>query len=219
MNWCWIRAATAELRPQKNLQNDNDTCAMNIHQEREHYGKSFAKLSCTGASLDGFVFEECTFTSCSIGSSSFAHARFVGCTFANWHLSNAKFVNARLRECSFAGCKLLGIQWVQLDDLVNPSFTDCSLHLSNFTALKMKKTALTKCDLREVEFSQADFSECDFRASDFRGAKFNGTNLVKSDFRDAVNYLIDPTANKVKGAHFNTTEAIGLLYGLGIKLS
>jgi fluoroquinolone resistance protein len=124
--------------------------------------------------------------------------------------------NARFRETSFEQCKQLGVQWIQLADFVNPSFKECNLGYCNFSGLKLKKTTFFKCGLRDADFSQADLSESDLRETDLLNARFHGTTLLKADFRGARAYLIDPVANKVRGARFSLPEAQGLLTGLGI---
>lgn len=116
----------------------------------------------------------------------------------------------------FENCKLLGIQWTSLTSLMSPTFKESSLAYSNFSGLKLKKNKFLNCQLLDVEFSLADISECDFSGSNFLNARFHETNLSKSDFRNATNYQIDPTANRVKGAQFSLPDAIGLLTGLGV---
>jgi fluoroquinolone resistance protein len=133
-------------------------------------------------------------------------------------LSNARVRGARFRDVVFRSCKLLGIPWIQADDLINPDFEDCKLDFSNFAALKLKKTRFFRCGLRDVDFSQAELTESDFREADFLNARFSGSNLVKCDFRGSLNYVISPVENKVKGARFSMPEALGLLSGFGIVL-
>ncbi len=82
--------------------------------------------------------------------------------------------------------------------------------------MKLKKSILSNCILKEVDFYQADLTECDLRFSDLQEARFQETILKKANFQQAFNYQIDPITNKVRGARFNLPEAIGLLTGLGI---
>ena len=111
------------------------------------------------------------------------------------------------------------MQWVHADDVRNPSFDECNISLNNFTALRLKKTRFVKCDAREADFTQAELSESDFHGSDLLGARFHQTTLLKADFRGAVNYVMNPADNKLKGAKFSLPEALGLLSGLGIVIS
>ena len=190
--------------------------AMEPSQNEEHIGEKFVELNFSGSDFTDHTFEDCSFMKCDFKGTQLARARFIGCSFASSDLSNVPLANARVRDATFEGCKLLGIQWVQLDDLVNPSFKECNLSYSNFVGLKLKKTAFFNCILRETDFSQADLSESDLRESDFLNARFQNTSLLKADLRGALNYLIDPIANKVRGARFTFPEAQGLLAGLGV---
>lgn len=185
----------------------------------EHYGAVFERLTLTDQSLAGFRLEDCTFRNCHGLGLDLSRAHVVGCRFETCDLSNAQVRMARLHETSFVGCKLLGLQWVHADDLRNPSFESCNLSLNNFTALRLKKTRLVQCNLREADFAQADLSESDFRGADLAGARFHQTTLLKADFRDAQGYIINPMDNKLKGAKFSMPEALGLLSGFGVVIT
>lgn len=184
----------------------------------EHSGQHFKDIDFANPDLVGHSFEECTFTKCRFLSSEFTRARFLDCKFEFSELSNSKWANARLRDSFFVGCKMIGIQWVQTEDLSSLSFEDCNLAYSNFTGLKLKKVRFFKCRLNDSDLSQTDLSESDLRESDFLNVRFNQTRLLKADLRGAVNYLINPMENVVKSARFSMPEAQGLLYGLGIRL-
>ena len=181
----------------------------------EHFNEKFQGTLPEG-SLSGHTFEECSFQKCDFKGLDLSSIRFISCAFTSCDLSNIKLSGSRFRETVFERSKLLGIQWSQLQDLINPSFSECNLDYCGFVSLKLKKTRFFKCSVREADFSQADLSECDFSDSDFLKARFHGTTLVKADFRGALNYLIDPLTNKVKGARFSMPEALGLLSGLGV---
>jgi len=49
-------------------------------------------------------------------------------------------------------------------------------------------------------------------------ALFKKCNLSKTDFRNAYNFIIDPTINQMKGAKFSSEGALSLLNGFGIKV-
>jgi fluoroquinolone resistance protein len=187
------------------------------HSGIEFTASDFESLgSKGGAGLIDQTFEDCKFNKCNLSSFDLTRSQFVECRFTACDLSNAQLANARMREVLFENCKLLGLSWVKLDDLRGPAFSECILSYCNFVGLKLKKTLFTNCQLREVDFRQADFSESDFKGSDCFGAVFGQTTLLKADFRGALNYLIDPISNKVKGARFSFPEAQGLLAGLGV---
>jgi uncharacterized protein YjbI with pentapeptide repeats len=61
--------------------------------------------------------------------------------------------------------------------------------------------------------------EASFHGCDLLGATFLQTNLEKADFRNAVNYSLDPDQNKVKKARFSAEGLGGLLQKYGIEVS
>ena len=71
---------------------------------------------------------------------------------------------------------------------------------------------------------EVDLSACDMVGSvlddcDMAGATFDNTNIEKADLRTAINYTIDPNANRIKNAKFSLPEAVGLLYKFDIEVS
>ena len=184
----------------------------------EHDDEEFLNLNLAQQYLVDHVFESCVFTGCNLSSADLSRTRFISCKFISCDLSNVILKNSRIRDTAFSNCKLMGLQWIHLDDLVNLAFDECNLQYCNFVGLKLKKTKFFKSNLRDIDFSQADLNESDFRESDLSNARFNETNLSKANFRGAFSYLIDPVTNKVRGARFSLPEAQGLLAGLGIIL-
>ena len=184
----------------------------------EHDEEEFSDLNLPREQLIDHVFENCVFKQCNLSGADLSRTRFISCKFIACDLSNVILKNGRIRDTTFSSCKLMGLQWVHLDDVVNPEFDECNLQYCNFVGLKLKKTKFFKSNLRDIDFSQADLAESDFRESDLSNARFNETNLIKANFRGAFNYLIDPSINKIRGARFSFPEAQGLLAGLGIIL-
>ena len=188
-------------------------------RDTEHFDQKFVGSELPPGDLSGHSFEECSFENCDFKTTTLALAQFNSCQFISCDLSNVSLANARMRETSFRNCKLIGIQWVQLRDLVNPSYQDCNLSYCNFSGLKLKKSVFSMCSLKDADFSQAELSECDFRGAHLLNARFHGTSLLKADLRGAKDYLIDPISNKVRGARFSMPDAQGLLAGLGIVIT
>ena len=107
---------------------------------------------------------------------------------------------------------MLGLRF----DACNPfgidfSFDHCQLKHSSYFELKIRKTRFISCQLEEVDFAHSDLSEALFDNCDLRGAVFDQTTLVKTDFRSAVNYIINPEQNKIKKAKFSLSGVSGLL--------
>lgn len=98
------------------------------------------------------------------------------------------------------------------------AFHTCNVSHSMFQQLALPKLKLTECTAREVDFTDANLKEGDFVQADFLGSRFANTNLSGADFTNAVNYAIDPTANRLKKAVFTLPEAMSLLAAFDIVL-
>jgi len=61
-------------------------------------------------------------------------------------------------------------------------------------------------------------TKCDFSNCDFEGAIFDNTDLSESNFKQAVNYSINPGKNKLKKTIFSMPDVVGLLNNLDIKI-
>lgn len=75
------------------------------------------------------------------------------------------------------------------------------------------------CSIKEGFFANTNLYEASFQGSDLSGATFEHCDLRKCNFVDAKNYTISPIINKLEDAKFSLPEALGLLQGLGIKLT
>jgi uncharacterized protein YjbI with pentapeptide repeats len=135
-----------------------------------------------------------------------------------------KVPNARFIDTAFKSCKLLGIDWTTAGDTTvsrlffSVRFNECILNYDVFFGMPLKRTKFIGCEIHEVDFREADLSEAVCTASDFAGSKFRDTNLAKADFRNATNYVIDPTVNVVKKARFSLPEAVSLLKGFDVRV-
>ena len=82
----------------------------------------------------------------------------------------------------------------------------------------MQRTVFNGCHLHEVDFTNADLQESVFDGSDLSGAVFSMSNLEQADFRNAINFLIDPELNKVKKSKFSQSSLSGLLVKYQIEI-
>jgi uncharacterized protein YjbI with pentapeptide repeats len=167
-------------------------------------------------------YENCRFISCDFSEVDLSSCVFLAGEFVGCNLSMVKIAKASFQDVTFTGCKLLGMRW----DGCNPfglslTFSNCSLSHSSFYKLKVKNIRFTSCQLQEVDFSEADLANASFDTCDLKGAVFSGTNLERADFRTAVNYSIDPEANRIRKAKFSLPGIAGLLdkYGVVIEYS
>lgn len=164
-------------------------------------------------------YDSCTFISCNFSNLNFHGSSFENCTFQDCDLSNAKVYKVTFQQVKFLRCKILGVHFNSANPfLLEFRFEHSQLDYCNFFNLQLKKSQFLHSRLLEVDFSQADLSGASFMGSDLSGTVFDRTILEKADFREAVNYLLDPEINKVKGARFDLQGLPGLLGKFGIKI-
>lgn len=129
----------------------------------------------------------------------------------------AVLTQTSFKEVVFKNCKLLGLHFDHCNPfLLSFSFEDCQLNLASFYRLKLIKTSIKNCSMKEVDFTGADFSNSTFHNCDFAQATFEGTSLEKADLRSSFHYSIDPERNKIKKAKFSLAGLGGLLDKYGI---
>ena len=173
----------------------------------EFQGKEFSRQP-----IGRGEYENCSFDRCTVNKPGLTGSRFVDCEFRNCDLSLAKTSGAALRNIRFIGCKRVGIRFDECNKLgFSVAFKGCSLKLSSFSRLNLRKTRFEECALLEVDFTEADLSGSVFENCDLLGAVFRQTVLEKVDFRTAYNYSIDPDLNRVLKARFSLVGVVGLL--------
>ena len=134
-------------------------------------------------------------------------------------MSNLKVPDVSFQHVRFEQCKMLGIHFQTSNPfLLEFIFQNCQLDYCSFYHLKIKKTKFINCRLTEVDFSETDLTSSDFQGSDLSGATFDQTIAEKVDFRNALNYAIDPERNRIKGARFDLDGLPSLLRKYGIKI-
>ncbi len=174
--------------------------------------KIFTKIDFTQSPLEKGEYENCTFRNCNFYETNLSNIIFRECEFNACDISLARLKNTVFNDIRFINCKLLGLHFDHCSQfLLFFTFEDCSLKLSTFYKLKLKKTLFKNCNLQEVDFTETDISQSKFENCDLQRAIFAKTNLEMVDFRTAYNYSIDPEFNRMKKAKFSATGVIGLL--------
>lgn len=164
-------------------------------------------------------YEYCTFKNCDFTEANLTGIKFLECEFHTCNLSNAKLLNVAFRDVRFVDSKILGAKF---DDCINllfsASFDSCKVDHSSFYGLDIQKTVFYNSSLREVNFGNCNLQKASFNGCDLAGALFSNTHLEGADLEGAVNYCIDPTANRIKKARFALPDVIGLLQHFDIKI-
>ncbi|HQQ98399.1 MAG TPA: pentapeptide repeat-containing protein [Cyclobacteriaceae bacterium] len=157
-------------------------------------------------------YENCVFTGCDLSNSNLSGFIFIDCAFIGCNLSLIKLNNTALREVKFRDCKLLGLRFDTCHDFgLSFSFEGCQLNHSVFYRKKIIKTSFINCQLHGVDFTEADLTTAVFDFCDLSQAVFDRSILEKVDFRTALNYTIDPEANRIRKARFSLSGISGLL--------
>jgi fluoroquinolone resistance protein len=174
--------------------------------------RDFEKIEFAAARWTGGDYDNCTFTACNFAGADLSGTSFADCTFRGCNLATAKLVKTALRDTSFIECKLTGLHFEDCSDfLFTPRFEGCTLDLSSFFGMKLKKMIFKNCSLREVDFTGTDLGGAVLDRCDLDRALFDHTVLEKADLRTAYHYSIDPEKNRLKKARFSVAGIMGLL--------
>ncbi len=178
-----------------------------------HKGKTFANVNFAEKRLENREFVKCEFVNCDFNKSDLSQNDFLDCHFKQCNFSLAILDGTGFRDVVFINCKLLGVNFTKCNKfLFSFEFRECFLDYCTFLGTKLKKTNFEGCSLKEVDFSETDLSAAVFKNCDLSGAKFSKTLLERTDFRTAINFSIDPDANKIKKTKFSSLNLAGLLH-------
>lgn len=182
--------------------------------------QQFENIDFTTQSFPKGEYESCAFINCNLSNLDVAHYTFIDCIFKGSNLSLLKLNNTILRDIFFKDCKMIGLQFCDANAFgLAFSFDSCILTNASFYKTKIKKTNFNNSKLTEVDFTESDLTESVLKGCDLSGAIFSFSNLERVDFRNAINYSIDPDNNKIKKSKHSASELGGLLdkYGLIIE--
>lgn len=186
--------------------------------EQIHFDKQFHNLQIDTA--ENHEYEKCDFKSCDFSSANLRLAKFIDCSFDQCNLSNADINKSSFQDCLFTDCKMLGLKFESINTFnFSASFRQCQLMHSSFYQLHLKQCSFISCDLQEVDFTEADLSGIQMICCHLGGSTFDRTNLSNTDLRDSHSFIISPSLNSIKGAHFSKEYIDGLLAEFQIEIS
>jgi fluoroquinolone resistance protein len=180
--------------------------------------RCFTGIAFRGTELHAIEFFHCRFDGCQFPETTFRQCCFEQCVFEKCDLSVMRPLGSRFTDVRFVKSKLLGIDWTLAATPASLAFQGGNVSHSMFQGLALPKLELTECIAREVDFTGANLTKASLARTDFLGSRFVDTNLSGADFTHAVNYAIDPTANRLKKAVFSLPEAMSLLSAFDIVL-
>lgn len=186
----------------------------NYISDQTFKGEDFTAKELSKAEYENCTFSQCNFAEVNLSGIIFLESRFEGCD-----LSLARLGDTAFRDVSFGACKMLGLRFDHCNEfLLSFRFKQCILDHSSFAGLKLKGTFYEDCQLKEADFSGADLSKAVLSGCDLYRTIFADTNLEGADLRTAVNFSIDPDANRLKKARFSFQNIAGLLNKYGIQI-
>ena len=181
-----------------------------------HEGETFSRQDYKESAFYGLEFVDCRFENCRFNGTLFEKCRFEDCVFSDCDLSLIKPKYSSFIDVDFKDSKLVGVNWYQAALPISANFYSSSLDFSSFVGLNLTNIKMTECLAREVDFMDANLTGGHFSATDFSDSRFVNVTLTRADFRQALNYAIDPNKNFLKKTRFSLPEAMSLLAGLDI---
>lgn len=177
-----------------------------------HEHKQFDKVDFSGQELYEIEYISCRFINCNFSYTNLSESDFMDCSFDNCNFSLVKVKGTGFKNSRFLNSKITGVDFSKCHDfLFSFQFQSCIVDYCSFYGRKLKKTMFQSCSIKETDFSEADLTEASFDNCDLLNTIFRQTILEKTDFRSAVNFLIDPEINKIKKAKFSLYGLPGLL--------
>jgi uncharacterized protein YjbI with pentapeptide repeats len=172
----------------------------------------YSKIGPEGNPLPKGDFEGCSFSGCDLSGTDLSGIRFTGCRFEGCNLSMTTLKATVFNGAVFVDCKMLGLRFEDCHRIpFIVGFENCILDFCTFTGMSLRKTSFRACHVREADFSEADLTEAVFSECRLPRSLFNRTNLEKADFRNSLEFDIDPSANRMRRAKFSADGLRGLL--------
>ncbi len=157
-------------------------------------------------------FKKCRFQDCDFTSSSFIHVLFEDCD-----LSNSVWNKSFFKDTTFIECKVQGAKFAN-SSLKNITIKKSKLDYSNFThalieAAMVEETSFISTFLSEVKFKKLQLLDCKFDSTDFFKTPLKGIDFSSSE---VTHMLMSDDFREIKGAKFNSLQALELAKMLGI---
>ncbi len=80
----------------------------------------------------------------------------------------------------------------------------------------MKNTSFKSSKIIQCRFTDTILEKACFEDVDLAGSTFHNCDLRNANFVNAINYIISPVDNKIKGAKFSFPECMGLVKSLDV---
>ncbi|MDX2480524.1 MAG: pentapeptide repeat-containing protein [Desulfuromusa sp.] len=159
-------------------------------------------------------FWDCKFIKCNFTGTIFEKCRFEDCVFIECNMSLVKPKYCSFVDVDFKNCKAIGINWAEAATPIHINFYSCTINSSSFFGLNISQIIMNDCSAKEVDFTEANLTRGNFNATNFLNSRFSKTNLTQSDFRNSINYDINPECNQLKKTRFSVLKLFRYFLGL-----
>lgn len=175
--------------------------------DEKHEHVLFTDMDLTEATLQGMVFNECTFRRVQFNCSVHRDGAFVNCTFANCSFFETSFTECKLLGSTFDRCtfdlmRVSGGNWAHVGMagavLSKASFEGVRLREADLTGAQCIGGVLRECDLTAAWLTGAVLNECDLRGSELAG--------------------IEPESVSLRGTIVNVEQAVMIVEALGLEV-
>ncbi len=165
--------------------------------------------------MKGVIIEQArlshaSFAACRLVKPRSSDARFEKCDF-----TAAEWTEAHLLRVEFIGCRMLGMQWANLDGR-DTRFEDCLCDEAFFLSARLPGIRFERCTLKGASLEGADLTGAQFRECDLSQADLRGARLTDADLRGCTINGVKVGAQELRGAVLDPAQATQVAGLLGI---
>ena len=143
---------------------------------------------------------------------------FIDVIFDNCNFSNSSFENSAFIRCEFNNCKLIGCNFAEAR-IYNVTFNETNANYINLSMSSIENVCFDKTVLRNANFQENKLKNVYFQNStDLTQAQIFKTSFKNIDLSEAIIEGIAISQEDIKGAIIDASQAIDLLYLLGVKI-
>ena len=189
-----------------------------MFEKDEYYDEVIENINLNEQKISSIEFDNCTFKSCSFNKSTFAYCNFTECIFENCDLSLLNINASVFNDVQLIDTKAIGINWTSASSPFEINFKDSDISMSSFYNFDLRHAKIINCKANDVDFAKTNLEKVDFKDTDLKGSLFGDTNLKNADLSQAINYMINPTQNNLKGTKVSLPQATSFLDYFELKM-
>ncbi len=184
----------------------------------EYYDELLENINLNEEQISSIEFNSCIFKSCSFNKSTFTYCKFTECIFENCDLSLLNIKGSVFNDVQLIDTKAIGINWTSASSPFDMNFKNSDISMSSFYNFDLRQAKIINCKANDVDFAKTNLEKVDFKDTDLKGSLFGDTNLKNADLSQAINYMINPTQNNLKGTKVSLPQATSFLDYFELKM-